>query len=100
MGRSTIEDIRKVMAGQYMSKDLNNTFITLVPKIPNPISIMDFRPISLCSVLNKLITKVIANRIKCILRFVIRLNQTRFISGRRISNNIILPKRLFISRDQ
>lgn len=42
----------------------NNTDIVLIPKLPNPSNIVNFRPISLCSVIYKIVAKTIANRIQ------------------------------------
>ncbi|XP_075644988.1 uncharacterized protein LOC142615977 [Castanea sativa] len=70
--------------------ELNETNITLVPKIKHPIKMKDFRPISLSNVAYKLISKVLANRLKAILPQIISENQGAFISKRLITDNILV----------
>lgn len=69
---------------------LNTTFISLIPKIKNPKKALDFRPISLCNVIYKLIVKVVANRLKKFLAKSIPDSQSAFLSGRLITNNILV----------
>ncbi|XP_020262713.1 uncharacterized protein LOC109838703 [Asparagus officinalis] len=73
---------------------LNTTSITLVPKIPNPKSPSDFRPISCCNCVYKVITKIIANRIQKVMGVLISDAQSAFVKGRAISNNILLAHEL------
>ena len=69
---------------------INTTFITLIPKIKNPRKVSDFRPISLCNVFYKPIAKVVANRLKKFLANTVPNSQSAFLSGRLISDNILV----------
>jgi hypothetical protein len=73
----------------------NSTYICLIPKNSSPSTPSDFRPISLCNVTMKTITKTIANRLKTILPDVISPNQSAFIKGRLITDNTLKASEIF-----
>ncbi|KAF7810677.1 ribonuclease H [Senna tora] len=77
-----------------LTDHLNKSFITLIPKTNAPQSFKDFRHISLANVSYKLITKVLCSRLKCFLPDLIAPNQSAFLKGRLITDNIVLATEL------
>ena len=69
---------------------INHTFITLIPKTKNPEFVTQYRPISLCNVLYKIFSKVLANRLKNILPAIITEHQSTFTKNRLIYDNILV----------
>ena len=82
--------ILKSQACQKIGANTNSTFIALIPKEKGANDFNRFRPISLCNIGYKFITKVIANRLKSILPTIIPENQGGFVHGRKLVDNFIL----------
>lgn len=83
-----------------MPSVVNSTFISLIPKTVSPTEMQDFCPISLCTVMYKCISKIIASRLKKILPSIVEKAQSAFIPGRSISDNILLAQDLFRGYDR
>jgi hypothetical protein len=90
VGSDVCSTVKSFFHSGSLLKEVNSTIITLVPKVPNPSSITEFRPIACCNVLYKCITKILANRFRSCLSDLISSNQTAFVKGRIISENILL----------
>ena len=77
-----------------MLREINCTIIALVPKVPNPSSMHDYRPISCCNTIYKRISKIIGARIKRCIPDIICPAQIAFVKGRSIADNILLTQEL------
>ncbi|GJQ94324.1 hypothetical protein Tco_0005463 [Tanacetum coccineum] len=86
--------VQEFFTNGNLLKELNHTIIALIPKVNSPSRINDYRPISCCNILFKCITKIISNRIKESLQGLISPNQSAFVPGRKISDNILLTQEL------
>ena len=74
----------------HIPKEFNFTYVTLIPKMKNPKKISEFRPISLCNVIYKLISKVLANCLKPLLPSIVSENQSAFQASKVITDNILM----------
>ena len=90
VGIDVIEASLSVLNNGVMPANINHTFISLIPKINAPTNPKDFRPISLCNVIYKIISKTIANRLKKIIPKLVSETQSAFMSERLISDNILI----------
>ena len=72
--------------GELDLQSINNSYITLVPKINNPESVNDYRPISLLNSTIKLLTKILADRLQLVILELIHINQYGFIRSRTIQD--------------
>jgi hypothetical protein len=89
MGEEICMVVTEALNSGNMPICMNETDIALIPKVKNPMFVIEFWPISLCNVLYKLISKVLANRLKKILLAIVSYTQRAFIPGRLITDNIL-----------
>ncbi|CAN1332707.1 Putative ribonuclease H protein At1g65750 [Linum perenne] len=73
-----------------MPPAIHNTTIILLPKIDKPGTMRDLRPISLCNVLYRVVAKILANRLRRVVPKLVDLEQSAFIKGRSIIDNVMI----------
>jgi len=84
------EAIKDFFRSGKLLKEVNHTFITLIPKVVNPETTAHYRPISLCNSVYKILAKILVNRMRPILQRIIFPTQSAFIPQRTIHDNILL----------
>ena len=78
IGDEVVEAALTCLNTGLIPPSINRTFITLIPKVISLVRVLDYHPIALCNILYKLISKVLANRLKKILHCVISESQSAF----------------------
>jgi hypothetical protein len=81
---------KEVFEHGQSESSLNATFLALIPKKNDAMNIKDFRPISLIGNAYKLLSKVLANRLKEVLDGLISKSQNDFVGGRQMLNSVLI----------
>jgi hypothetical protein len=90
MQHEIVPAILDFLNGGELPVGLNDTSITLIPKVRNPQSISQYRLISLCPVLYKIAAKAVTNRLRGCMDEIISEERSTFIPGRLITNNVLV----------
>ncbi|KAK2652395.1 hypothetical protein Ddye_012251 [Dipteronia dyeriana] len=75
-------------------KDLNRTFIALIPKKGKPETLKDFRPISLVGLMYKVLAKDLANRLKKVMNLIIGDTQMAFVQNHHIVDSFVIANEI------
>ncbi|XP_011081406.1 uncharacterized protein LOC105164454 [Sesamum indicum] len=93
------EAVKDFFHGTPMPRSFTATTIVLVPKVESPQTWNDFRPISLCNVTNKILSKLIYNKLHNTLPDLISPSQSGFVPGRLIGDNILMAQEMIHQLD-
>eukprot|EP00253_Pinus_taeda_P023411 PITA_23411 len=97
MGKEIMELIEESRMNQKVWSALNSIFFTLIPKNDNSEDAKGFRPISLCNVIYKIISSLMAKRLKPLLEKLISPEQTGFVEGRQILDGLVVTQEVIHS---
>ncbi|XP_059429063.1 uncharacterized protein LOC132162860 [Corylus avellana] len=89
IGPEVCQAVIKFFHSNQLDREVNTTYIALIPKIKNLVKVSDYHRITLCNVTYKIISKTLANRLKVILHAIISSLQSAFVLGRLISDNLL-----------
>ncbi|CAA7042763.1 unnamed protein product [Microthlaspi erraticum] len=84
------EEIKEIFTSGVVPRSINSTHIRLIPKVPSPKTVAEYRPIALCNVFYKIISKILTSRLQPILPSIISETQTAYVKGRAISDNVLI----------
>jgi len=68
----------------------NASFIALIPKVADPQFLNDYRPISLIGCMYKIVSKLLAKRMKKVMSFIVDETQSAFIEGRHLLHSALI----------
>jgi len=97
MGNSMIEEVQRIFVDGRVPKALNSTHIALIPKIQGLETLGNYRPISLCNTMYKVVTKIIVGRLRPYLDKLISPMQMAFVPGHKGIDNVIIAQEIIHS---
>ncbi|WZZ26944.1 hypothetical protein YC2023_010345 [Brassica napus] len=94
VGPKLIQDVQGFFRTSILPAGWNHTQLCLLTKVTDPTEMKDMRPISLCTIQYKIISRIMCNRLKLILPEIISETQGAFVGGRLITDNVIIAHEL------
>lgn len=88
------KDVREFFDREILYKAINSSIVTFILKVSDASRIKDFRPISCCTIVYKVISKIMANRLDKVIGHVVNSSQTTFIPGKCVQDHILLGYKL------
>lgn len=93
-GGDFVQAVQSFFDKGFLPKGINSTILALIPKKTDAIYMKDYRPISCCNVIYKVISKILASRLKRLLPTFVSTNQSAFVKDRLLMENVLLASEL------
>lgn len=98
VGKDVINMIKALWHSGKLLRKLNHTNLVLIQKVSCPKNLSQYHPIVVCNVSYKVLAKVLTNRLMRVMLKVICDNQSAFVVGKQIQDNIIVVHEILHSR--
>lgn len=92
--KDVVDFVLELFKGKELTRFYSHTCLVLIPKVESPTSFSELRPISLSNFTTKIISKILAERLNPLLPKLISDNQSGFVKGRLITENILLAQEI------
>ena len=90
IGGEIVKEIQEFFITDRLPAKINDTHIRLIPKVQSPQTVAEYRPIALCNVYYKIISKIMTKRLQPLISGIISESQSAFVPGRAISDNVLI----------
>ena len=90
VGAEVVSAVRDFFVTGTLHPYINSSNIVLVPKSQSATTVNHYCPITVCNVIYKVISKILADRLKPLLSWLICPTQSAFVLGRSIHDNTVL----------
>jgi len=90
IGNKVRTSVLEFFSNGKLLKSVNCTTLTLIPKVANPNSVQEFRPIACCTIIYNIISRILTTKLKLVVESIVGESQSAFIEGRNILDNVII----------
>lgn len=95
VGKTLYDMIKNMFLNPYLIGGINDIFLSLIPKMDHVEKMTEVRPISLCNVSYKVITKILAHRMRPMMETLVSLCQCSFFPNCQSRNSIVIAQEVF-----
>ena len=100
VGKSVCKEVKATFKDGLVPDHLNETLVTLISKCKSPESLNNYRPISLCNSVYKIVSKILVERIRPYLNKLVSPFQTAFVPERKGLDNVLVAQEFFYALDK
>ena len=90
VGKSVCEEVKAIFKDGLVLDHLNDMLVMLIPKCKSPESLNNYRPISLCNSVYKIVSKILVERTRSYLNKLVSPFQIAFVLGRKGLDNVLV----------